>query len=71
MLDLAREAMKISAAGLRRRARLNAHGSDESIFLTPLMEIVETGLTPAERKLELFEGEWAGDVRRVFEDFAY
>ncbi|TZF86824.1 glutamate--cysteine ligase [Lysobacter lacus] len=70
-LDLARESLKISAAGLRRRARLNANGVNESIFLAPLMDIVESGLTPAERKLELFHGEWNGSVDPVFREFAY
>ena len=70
-LDLAREALKISAAGLKRRACLNAHGADESIFLAPLVEIVESGVTAAERKLELFEGAWGGSVDPVFREFAY
>jgi glutamate--cysteine ligase len=69
--DLAREALKISAAGLQRRARLNAKGADESRFLDPLIDVVESGQTAAERKLELFRGEWAGDIDRVFREFAY
>ncbi|MGH8086499.1 MAG: glutamate--cysteine ligase [Lysobacter sp.] len=71
VLDLAREAVKISAHGLARRARLNDNGSDESIFLGPLMELVEAGVTPAERKLELFHGPWRGSVDPVFKEFAY
>jgi isoleucyl-tRNA synthetase len=35
------------------------------------IEIVEVGQTPAERKLELFRGEWNGDIDRVFREFAY
>ncbi|MCC7248959.1 MAG: glutamate--cysteine ligase [Lysobacter sp.] len=69
--DLAREALKISAAGLQRRARLNAKGTDESRFLDPLIDVVESGQTAAERKLELFRGEWGGDIDRVFREFAY
>ncbi|WP_133479231.1 glutamate--cysteine ligase [Cognatilysobacter segetis] len=70
-LDLARESLKIAAGGLQRRARLNANGVDESIFLAPLMEIVESGTTPAECKLELFHGAWNGSVDPVFREFAY
>ena len=70
-LDLARESLKIAASGLRRRARLNANGVDESIFLAPLMEIVESGMTAAERKLELVHGPWGGSVDPVFAEFAY
>ena len=69
--ELAREALKISIAGLRRRARLNGKGLDETGFLDTLVEIVESGQTPAERKLELFNGEWNGDIDRVFREFAY
>ncbi|KAF1712110.1 glutamate--cysteine ligase [Pseudoxanthomonas kalamensis DSM 18571] len=69
--ELAREALKISIAGLRRRARLNGNGADETAFLDPLLEIAEAGQTPAERKLELFHGEWNGDIDPVFRQFAY
>ncbi|PWK83903.1 glutamate--cysteine ligase [Fulvimonas soli] len=69
--DLAREALEIAAHGLQRRARLNSRGADERIFLEPLVEIVEADQTPAERKLELFHGEWNGSVDPVFREFAY
>jgi glutamate--cysteine ligase len=69
--DLAREALKISAAGLQRRAVHNSKGADESRFLDPLIEVVESGQTAAERKLVLFHGEWQGDIDRVFREFAY
>jgi len=69
--DLAREAVKISVAGLRRRAALNASGADETRFLEPLIEMAEANETAAERKLALYHGEWKGDIDRVFREFAY
>ncbi len=69
--DLAREAVKIAAEGLRRRDVRNGKGADESRFLDPLIEIVESGQTAAERKLALFHGEWNGDIDRVFREYAY
>jgi glutamate--cysteine ligase len=69
--DLAREALKISAAGLQRRAVHNPQGADESRFLDPVIDVVESGQTAAERKLALFHGEWQGDIDRVFREFAY
>jgi glutamate--cysteine ligase len=69
--DLAREALKIAHAGLQRRARADACGVDESGFLEPLLEIAAAGQTPAERKLELFHGEWKGSVDPLFREFAY
>jgi len=69
--NLAVEALRIAAAGLRRRARLNSNGADESIYLDPLIEIVDADQTPAERKLELFHEPWNGNVDLVFREFAY
>jgi glutamate--cysteine ligase len=69
--DLAEEALKIAGQGLKRRARLNRNGADESIFLEPMIEIVQANQTPAERKLELFHGVWNGSVDPVFREFAY
>ena len=69
--DLATEALKISAQGLKRRARLNAHGTDESHFLDPLIEIVAANETPAERKLALYNGHWNHSVDPVFREFLY
>ncbi|WP_300618218.1 glutamate--cysteine ligase [Dokdonella sp.] len=69
--DLADEALKIAAEGLRRRARRTPSGADERIFLDALLAIVDANQTPAERKLELFHGAWDGDVDRVFREFAY
>ena len=64
MLDLAQE-------GLNARNRLNSAGDNETGFLTPLQDIVDLGRTPAERKLELFEGAWNGSVDPVFSECAY
>ena len=61
----------IARQGLKNRNRLSAGMVDESNYLTELEEIAESGITPAERLLELYNGPWNGDVRRVFEDFAY
>ncbi|MFC4819691.1 glutamate--cysteine ligase [Dokdonella ginsengisoli] len=69
--DLADEALKIAAEGLRRRARPTPAGADERIFLDILLQIVDANQTPAERKLELFHGAWNGNVDRVFQEFAY
>jgi glutamate--cysteine ligase len=69
--DLARRALDISREGLRRRAALNGDGQDETRFLDVLQEIVDSGKTAAERKLDLFHGAWNGSVDPVFREFAY
>ena len=67
LLDIAREALAISRAGLAARARLNTGGDNETGFLETLDEIVASGKVPAQRLLDLYHGEWAGDVTRVYE----
>ncbi|WP_182336255.1 glutamate--cysteine ligase [Stenotrophomonas acidaminiphila] len=69
--DLALRALEISREGLRRRAALNGDGQDETRFLDVLQEIVDSGKTAAERKLDLFHGAWNGSVDPVFREFAY
>jgi len=71
MQQLARQVLDISAHGLTRRRVLDAQGRDEGMYLDPLRDIVDSGLTPAARKLALLSGDWKGDVTRVFADFAY
>jgi glutamate--cysteine ligase len=69
--DVARDFIAIAAEGLKRRARLDAAGADERAYLAPLQEIADTGVTPAERLLELYHGPWAGDAGKAFEATAY
>jgi glutamate--cysteine ligase len=69
--ELAIEALKISACGLKNRRRLNRNGDDEALFLHPLMEIALANETPAERKLALYHGVWQGDIDHIFKQFAY
>ena len=69
--DLAREVLDIATAGLTRRARLNSAGDNESGFLEPLNEIVGSGNTPAERLLDLYRGEWQGDVSRIYSEMSF
>jgi len=52
LAELALAVLDLSRAGLRRRARLDSSGQDESHFLTPLVESAHTGKTPAERLLD-------------------
>jgi glutamate--cysteine ligase len=69
--SLALELIELASAGLQARARLNAAGDNETGFLSPLQHVAESGVTPAERKLKLFQGEWNGTVDPVFTTCAY
>ncbi|HEX8301631.1 glutamate--cysteine ligase [Sphingomonas sp.] len=66
--NIAGQVLDISAAGLNARARLNTSGDNESGFLDELREIVRTGKVPAQILLDRFNGEWAGDISRVYEE---
>ena len=68
---VARDLLAIAREGLKRRERLSGGLVDESGYLAELEEIADSGITPAERLLELYHGEWNGDVRRMYADFAY
>jgi glutamate--cysteine ligase len=71
VLDVAREAVAISKAGLKARARLNGEGQDESIFLQPLDEVLAKKTTMADDLLSLYHGRWNGSVDPVFEEYQY
>ncbi len=64
--DIAGEALNISRAGLAARGRLNAGGDNETGYLEPLAEIVATGKVPAQRLLDLYNGEWGGDLSKIY-----
>ena len=69
--DVAKDMLAIAKEGLKRRNRLSGGLVDESGYLGELEEIAASGITPAERLLELYNGPWAGDAGKVFEAFAY
>jgi glutamate--cysteine ligase len=65
--DLARQIVTLAQEGLKRRARLNAGGEDETKALQPLWEVLDEGRTPADRLLAEYRGPWAGDIERLFD----
>ncbi|MGD2131125.1 MAG: glutamate--cysteine ligase [Lysobacterales bacterium] len=69
--DLALEVVAIANEGLAARARLNSAGDNETGFLAPLREVAQTGVTPAERKLALYHGDWNHSVDPAFTECAY
>ncbi len=69
--DVARDMVAIARSGLKNRNRLNGGMVDETGYLSELEEIAASGVTPAERLLELYHGPWKGDVNPVYEAFAY
>jgi glutamate--cysteine ligase len=73
MLDLAKELVSISDYGLKQRAIKGAQGliPDETHFLDALKDSLETGKTPADELLDLYNGPWGQDPHHIFEEFSY
>jgi glutamate--cysteine ligase len=71
LIDVARDIIGVSTAGLKARARLNSEGQDESLFLQPLEEILAKKRVMAEDLLALYEGRWNRSVEPVFDEFQY
>ncbi|MFA1626619.1 glutamate--cysteine ligase [Rhizobium mongolense] len=71
LYETAREVISISKAGLKSRNRLNKEGQDESIFLSPLDEVMAKKATLAEDLLARYNGRWQHSVEPVFEEYQY
>src|SRR5690348_4567256 len=71
MRDFAGRVLDVAAEGLTRRKRLNSAGDNEGGFLDPLRDVVATGMTPADRLLARYHGEWNGDVSHIYEEFSF
>jgi len=73
MLELARETVAISKAGLAARARKGAGGMipDETHFLNALEEVVETGMSPSCELSSKYNGDWNGDLKRIYSEYSY
>ena len=69
--EIALEALAISREGLKRRARLNGAGDDETGFLRELDEIAESGKNAAQRMLDSYHGRWNRDLSHTFKEHAY
>ncbi len=69
--EIAADVLKISRGGLEARGRTGCKDKHESAFLDVLHESVITGKTAADQLLDLYSGNWNGDISRVFRDFAY
>lgn len=69
--ELGKAILDIADAGLSARARLNSAGDSEQGFLAPLREIVESGMTPADRLLERYHGAWGGDLSRIYDEESF
>ncbi|TCP44506.1 glutamate--cysteine ligase [Rhodovulum marinum] len=73
MLSLAAEVVLIARSGLKARARPGLGGmvQDERHFLHALEDSIETGKAPADELLDHYNGDWNGDLSRIYSEFSY
>ncbi|MCL6729861.1 glutamate--cysteine ligase [Sphingomonas hankyongi] len=71
MGEFAAEVLDISASGLTQRGFLNFAGDNEGGFLDPLRDVVASGMTPADRLLAKYHGEWSGDLSHIYKEFSF
>ena len=73
MMDLARECIGISKAGLLARCKQGNGGlvPDETHFLNALEEVVETGSSPACEMVRKYRNEWGRDLSKIYEEYSY
>ena len=69
--DVAVDMVSIAKQGLKNRARFSGGMVDERGYISELEDIADSGVTSAERLLDLYHGEWKGDLSRLYRDFAY
>ncbi|KAK4728747.1 hypothetical protein R3W88_021735 [Solanum pinnatisectum] len=65
LMHVAQDVVKLAKEGLERR------GFKEIGFLNEVTEVVKTGVTPAEKLLELYHGKWGQSVDPIFEELLY
>uniref|UniRef100_A0A7N2M2H0 Glutamate--cysteine ligase, chloroplastic n=2 Tax=Quercus lobata TaxID=97700 RepID=A0A7N2M2H0_QUELO len=63
--DVAVSVIKWAKDGLERRSL------EESVYLNELAEVVATGVTPAEKLLQMYNEKWGHNVDHVFEELRY
>lgn len=73
MMDIAKELVEISEAGLKARAKSGAQGllQDESHFLNALKDSLDMGKSPADELLDLYHGAWHKDLSVLYRDYSY
>lgn len=71
LLDVAKQVLDIAGNGLAARGEVNSMGDSEVGFLRPLLDIVADGKTSADRLLERFNGEWQGDMSRIYQEKSF
>ena len=71
VIDLARELVALSAAGLKAMSSRGMADRSEDDFLDPLLEVIERGQSPGEELAARWSGEWGGSMDRLIDCVKY
>lgn len=66
--EIGDDILALACEGLERRAHLDETGRDETRYLGPVEATLEQRKTPAERWLDRYNGDWGGDLTRIFDE---
>ena len=69
--EVARDVLAVARNGLKRRAKFNRDGYDETSFLNTLDEVVARGTTSAQEMVNAYHTRWGGSIEPVFLEYAY
>ena len=71
VLEIARDLAALARAGLARIAHAGRRDADETGFLDPVFEQLESGRSPGQVVVERWEGDWQRSVERLIEYARY
>ncbi len=69
--EVAAQLLEIATTGLHSRAKASGFDRDEAHFLNSLRDVVARKQSLAGELLDRYEGDWGGDINKVFEQYSY
>ncbi len=64
--EIAEQFLTIASNGLESRSNLNAVGENETIHIDYLYEMIHKKETSALRLINLYEGKWNNDLKKIY-----
>jgi glutamate--cysteine ligase len=71
MLEVATDLVDLAASGLKRIGARNHAGQDETLFLDPLYDVLDRGVSPAQHILGCWDGGWSRRANLLVEYAKY
>ncbi len=69
--EITKNVLALSELGLNNRNIKNEQGDNEAMYLKPLHEIVETGLTQADILKDKYNNEWNENISKIFTECSF